>query len=164
MISLGWQNRDWALRLMIVSSSHMAIVFYVMIATWVGVKLFFTLKIMSRQKYSIHQIPHSEANPLGLNIYCVQCGKVLLPLPWLLSSTAPDVSLSANRQLVRLLQSTCSKYSHKIIMGDWNADILDSERSDSRLVRSLIDELFLKLIDTGPSHHRPTKTLGLISC
>ena len=65
----------------------------------------------------------------------------------------PDVSLRADKKLVRLLRHTCSSYSHKIIMGDWNTDMLDSESSDSRFVRSLIDELSLKLIDTGPSHH-----------
>ena len=42
-------------------------------------------------------------------------------------------------------------------MGDWNADLLDSESSDSRFVRSLIDELSLNLIDTGPSHHTANK-------
>ena len=35
--------------------------------------------------------------------------------------------------------------------------MLDSESSDSRFVRSLIDELPLKSIDTGPSHHKVNK-------
>ena len=38
-------------------------------------------------------------------------------------------------------------------MGDWNADMLDSDSSDSRFVRSLIDELSLKLVETGPTYH-----------
>ena len=42
-------------------------------------------------------------------------------------------------------------------MGDWNADMLDSESSDCRFERSFIDELSLKLIDTGPSHHTANK-------
>ena len=65
----------------------------------------------------------------------------------------PDVSLRADRKFVRLLRSTCSNYSHKIIMGDWNADMLDSDSSDSSFVRILIDELSLKLVETGPTHH-----------
>ena len=46
-------------------------------------------------------------------------------------------------------------------MGDWNADMLDSESSDCRFVRSLIDELSLKLIDTGPSYHIANKDIWI---
>ena len=42
-------------------------------------------------------------------------------------------------------------------MGDWNADMLDSESSDSRFMRRLIDELSLQLINTGPFHHTANK-------
>ena len=51
----------------------------------------------------------------------------------------PDVFIRADRKLVELLRSTCSAYSHKIIMGDWNTKILDSDSSDSRFVRGLTD-------------------------
>ena len=43
------------------------------------------------------------------------------------------------------------------MMGDWNADMLDSESSDSRFVHGLIGELSLKLVKTGPSHHTASK-------
>ena len=69
----------------------------------------------------------------------------------------PDVSLWADRQFVKLLRSTISTFSHTIIMGDWNANILDLGSSDSRYVRKLIDELSLKLVNTGPSHKRANK-------
>ena len=108
-----WVSGNWALKLMIVSLTYMAIVLYVRIATRVGFELFFTLKIISRLKYYIHQIPHSGVNLLGLNTYCVQRGKITLTLPQLL-----------DRQLVKLLRFTCSNYSHKIIMGDWNSEML----------------------------------------
>ena len=71
----------------------------------------------------------------------------------------PDVSLRADRKLVWILGSTCSAYSHKIIMGDLNADMLDSESSDSRFVRGLMEDLSLKLI-MGRHIIWPIKTHG----
>ena len=78
----------------------------------------------------------------------MQCGKVTLPLPWLLSSTPPPLLSPL------LLRFTCSNYSDK---SDWNAELLDSESSDSHFVRCLMDELSLKLVEMGPSHHTAYK-------
>ena len=41
-------------------------------------------------------------------------------------------------------------------MSDWNADILDPNSSDFRIVSDPMSELSLKLIDIGPSHLRAT--------
>ena len=49
---------------------------------------------------------------------------------------SPDVSLTSEIQLVKLLGSTTFTFSHTIFMGDWNADMLDPESSDSRFVRN----------------------------
>ena len=38
-------------------------------------------------------------------------------------------------------------------MGDWNADILNSRDSDTRFLLTLMNDLSLKLVNTGPSHH-----------
>ena len=69
----------------------------------------------------------------------------------------PYVPTRSDKQLVRLLRSTCSDYSHKIIMGDWNADMSTQHCPDSRFIRELMAELSLKLVETGPSHHASTK-------
>ena len=38
-------------------------------------------------------------------------------------------------------------------MGDLNADMLDESKADVHFMRGLENELSLKLIDTGPTHH-----------
>ena len=70
----------------------------------------------------------------------------------------PNVPIRSDKQLVRILRSACSDYSHKIIMGDWNADMSTQNCPDSRFIRELMAELSLKLVETGPSHHAPTKS------
>ena len=42
-------------------------------------------------------------------------------------------------------------------MGDFNSDMLDPNNSDTRFVNGLINELSLKLVDTGASHHTDNK-------
>ena len=65
----------------------------------------------------------------------------------------PDVPLRSDRHFLQLLRTCSLDYSHKIIMGDWNADMLDGSKADVRFIRGLESELSLKLINTGPSHH-----------
>ena len=65
----------------------------------------------------------------------------------------PDVPLRSDRRFLQLLRTCSLDYSHKIIMGDRNADMLDESKSDVRFMRGLENELSLKLINTGPSHH-----------
>ena len=50
----------------------------------------------------------------------------------------PDVPLRSDRHFLRLLRFTFPEYSHKAIMGDWNADMLDLGSSDSRFVWELM--------------------------
>ena len=42
-------------------------------------------------------------------------------------------------------------------MGDWKADMLKPKSPDTRIIQELIDELSLKLLQTGPSHHTANK-------
>ena len=65
----------------------------------------------------------------------------------------PDVSIRSDGNLVQLLHSHCSYFSHKIVMGDWNANLLDANNSDTRYLTDLMNDLSLKLVDTGPSNH-----------
>ena len=65
----------------------------------------------------------------------------------------PDVSIRSDRQLIKLLRSTSSDFSHKAVIGDWNANMLAPNNSDTRFVKDIMSELSLKLVPTGPSHH-----------
>ncbi len=49
----------------------------------------------------------------------------------------------------------CGEYSHKVIMGDLNSDLLSSS-DDATTVRRLADELSLQIVPHGPTHHTPT--------
>ena len=42
-------------------------------------------------------------------------------------------------------------------MGDLNADMLSHSNSDTKYIRDLMDELSLKLVKTGPSHHSSSR-------
>ena len=64
-----------------------------------------------------------------------------------------DVSIRSDGEFIRLLRSHCSNFSHKIVTCDWNADILNSRDSDTRFLLTLTNDLSLKLVNTGPSHH-----------
>ena len=44
-------------------------------------------------------------------------------------------------------------HSYKIVTGDWNANMLEQNESDIRFVTDLMNDLSLKLVNTGPSHH-----------
>ena len=39
----------------------------------------------------------------------------------------PDVPLKTDRRLLSTLRSCCSEYSHKVIMGDWNVDMSNTQ-------------------------------------
>ena len=70
----------------------------------------------------------------------------------------PDVSIRSDRQLIQSLRSISSEYSHKVVVGDWNADMLTPTNSDTRFLNNLMNDLSLKLIDTGASHHTNINT------
>ena len=64
-----------------------------------------------------------------------------------------DVSIRSDRQLIELLRSTSSNFSHKAVIGDWNVDMLTPDDSDTRFLNDIMSEMSLKLVNTGPSHH-----------
>ena len=50
------------------------------------------------------------------------------------------------------LRTLCPQYSHKIVMGDLNADLL-SKSSEAEFFRDLINELSLKVVNQGHTNH-----------
>ena len=75
----------------------------------------------------------------------------------------PHVNIRSDDKFIELLRTYSSDYSHKVIIGDWNANILDSNDSDTRFLTNLITDLSLKLVNTGASHHSKKKiTLALM--
>ena len=69
----------------------------------------------------------------------------------------PDVPLKTDRRLLSTIRSCCSEYSHKVIMGDWNLDMSNTQNSYSRYICKYMEELSLKMIQTGPTHHTGDK-------
>ena len=65
----------------------------------------------------------------------------------------PDVPITSDMQLFQYLRTYCSDFSQKVIIGDWNANLSDTKDSDATFLKDLMNELSLKLVDTGPSHH-----------
>ena len=64
------------------------------------------------------------------------------------------IAFLKNVDLINSLPTMSGNYSHKIIMGDRNADLLCG-RHDARRVRNLAAELSLQLIQHGPTHINP---------
>ena len=65
----------------------------------------------------------------------------------------PDVNIRTDNTFINSLRSHTQDYSHKIIMGDWNANMLDNSNSDTRFLNDLTSDLSVKLVNTGSSHH-----------
>ena len=61
-----------------------------------------------------------------------------------------DVTFSSDPQFMNRLRSFCSEYNHKIINGDWNVDMSNPSRPDYQSMREIVNEEFLKLIESGP--------------
>ena len=69
----------------------------------------------------------------------------------------PSVSFYKNDFLAKL-ESYCSEYSHKIILGDWNANLLSLTDSAAKLVRRLANKLSLRIVEHAPTHVSPTSS------
>ena len=65
----------------------------------------------------------------------------------------PDVSIRPDQTFIESLRTYSSDFSHKVIIGDWNANMLDSNNSDTRYLNNLTMDLSLNLVNTGVSHH-----------
>lgn len=100
----------------------------------------------------------ARARLIGLapwNTPCVNCTRLSPPLP------PPVVVAAIYRRLHVLfttpvnlglqLSTTMTNYAHKIILGDFNADQLNTS-FDAVYIRSLISDLSLHLVDHGATH------------
>ena len=67
---------------------------------------------------------------------------------------SPQVPLNADPNFLANLRDLCSFYSHKVIMGDLNTDLLDSG-SATKYVKSIFNELSLQIINHGATNHPP---------
>ena len=75
----------------------------------------------------------------------------------------PDVSIRSDYEFIDLLRLHTQDYSHKIIMGDWNANLLDASNSDTRFLNNLKSDLSLKSVETaGPLIILKVTITGLI--
>ena len=65
----------------------------------------------------------------------------------------PDVGIKSDPDLFDSLRLHASNFSHKIIVGDWNANMLTPAETDTRFLTNLMDDLSMQLVPTGSSHH-----------
>ena len=81
-------------------------------------------------------------------LMCRVWGEETPPVLVFLIYRPPDVSFHADSELFTHLRDLSSSYSHKIIMGNLNVDLL-VDSTKSRFIKSLVNELSLKIIDHG---------------
>ena len=63
----------------------------------------------------------------------------------------PDVALAEFSIFEGQLASFACDFSHKIIMGDFNTNILDAD--ESKYIKRLAGDFFLKAVDHSATHH-----------
>ena len=73
-------------------------------------------------------------------------------VPFLPPIDSPNNVHVRQSNLIADLRKLCPEYSHKVVMGDLNADLL-SKGSEAEFLRDLIDELSLKVVNQGPTNH-----------
>ena len=69
----------------------------------------------------------------------------------------PRIPFDNDPTFIPNLRDFCAEYSHKIIMGDFNADLL-TDNADSRFLNKLFAEISLKVVKHGPTHRPPGYT------
>ena len=66
----------------------------------------------------------------------------------------PKIAFTKDSDLTDKLKEYSRSYSHKIIMGDLNADLLTDD-ADAKFVRKLADDLAVQVVYHGATHHTP---------
>ena len=69
----------------------------------------------------------------------------------------PHVGLYTNK-LDEHLRTCGGEFSHKIIMGDLNADLLKPDDAETRALLNLVENHSLKIVKHGATHHTRTIT------
>ena len=67
----------------------------------------------------------------------------------------PDVTVENNAYFIAHLKLHSVEYNSKIIMGDFNINLLLTS-NDATYLRDVTNELALKVVDHGPTHFRTT--------
>ena len=83
-------------------------------------------------------------------LMCRICGTGTPPFFVCLIYRPPRISFTDNPDFLTNLCDCCSSYSHKVIMGDLNDDLMFS--SDDHFTKKLTNELSLKIVKHGPTH------------
>ena len=109
-----------------------------------------------------------KGKPLQVEyIICRVWGNGFPPILVCLIYRPPKISFTANPQFLTDLRDYCSSYSHKVVMGDFNADLLSND-SDTKFIRQLNCELSLQIVQHKathrPSGHDEPKTWIDIMC
>ena len=86
-------------------------------------------------------------------LMCSIWGDNLPPILICVIYRPPKILFGADPDFISTFRELCSEYSHKIIMGDFNADLL-TDTSDSRYINNLTKELSLQVVE-HKSTHRP---------
>ena len=84
-------------------------------------------------------------------LMCRVWGANLPPVFVCLIYRPPKVSFSADPNFIPTLRDLCSDYSHKIIMGDLNADQLNNT-TDTRFLNNLFNEMSLQIVKHEATH------------
>ena len=87
---------------------------------------------------------------------CRISGNEIPPILACLIYRPPKIPFDVNPDFLNNLRDLCSYilYSHKVLMGDFNADLLN-KNTDSKFIRSLTSELSLQIINHRATHRPP---------
>ena len=87
-------------------------------------------------------------------LMCRIWGEDIPPIFLCLIYRPPKIRFNSNPDFLTHLRDLSSSHSHKIIMGDFNADLL-IDNSDSKFTQKLINELSLQIVKHGPTNRPP---------
>ena len=62
--------------------------------------------------------------------------------------------MQKDTDLFDVFRDLSCEYSHKFIMGDLNADLSSATEADAYTIKNLSKELFLQIVQHGPTHHK----------
>ena len=67
----------------------------------------------------------------------------------------PKIAMQKNSEFFDVLRDLCPEFSHKIIMGDLNANLAAKPlKADAITIKRLAKELSFRIVNHGPTHHK----------
>ena len=116
-----------------------------------------------RNSFRAKVLAHSETEVLGKPLQTeflickVWSDDIPAILLCLIYRPSKIILFNANSDLLCNLRDYCSSYSHKVIMGDLNADLLINS-GDRNLFYNIADELSLQVVQHNATHRPPGST------